>query len=666
MSNLFSSDQIINDIKNSGPSTKSTTGAALVEQGIIDSSTWKHDQPGEGLRSSQQLPIDWSNFAKHTFFMPATAKVNLTFDKIINQFPFDGTATEKEHFFADLSGYENHVLKSFPRSTGSLNFIQSANTYIAGTDRSGFLFPELARDKSGRSVLSGKQITPFTIETQIAIPTGSANTGNQAVFQFLSDDGYQGLSLFVSESVGSSPTAKLVLLLSSGSSAGNVRDLWVEGAVTKGKFNHVAFTYDRGLYERMTMYVNGDILTSSYKQLELTGALGLGNSNFYFATGSKHLARLSIDTAGFIPSQIFTGSLDEFRFWSSVREQKSIKRYSTRNISNEDDLQLYYRFNEPASRGLKTPYKSKNVVLDYSGNGLHGIITNYTDACRDVHFDSVITNEKLNDNPCLFPDHEDLIYYNSQLLYTASRYDANNPNMITKLVPRHYFTEAKFFEGRENDEGEVIETYGFNNATYAGQNYALPRYGQIPQAQMMTSFLLVWSAFFDDLKLYLDQFSKIRAANHQEFDTIPLQFMPAMASLYGIHLPNPFAGYTPDSFRHGENTKADGNSDQGLYEVLAQMWRRTLTEMPYLLRSRGTIQSIRSLMATMGINLETSFRIREFGGAPDLSISGRRKRRTSDYNFLDLNLYVEKLRKLPIYKVALVLFFDNSKLFYKY
>ena len=42
------------------------------------------------------------------------------------------------------------------------------------------------------------------------------------------------------------------------------------------------------------------------------------------------------------------------------------------------------------------------------------------------------------------------------------------------------------------------------------------------------------------------------------------------------------------------------------------------------------------------------------------------KNHPSDYNFLDLNLYVEKLRKLPIYKVVLVLFFDNSKLFYKY
>ncbi|HIF39329.1 MAG TPA: hypothetical protein EYQ69_09150, partial [Gemmatimonadetes bacterium] len=117
---LFSSDQIINDIKNSGPTAKSLTGTELLEQGIIDSSTWKHDTPGEGVRSTQQLAIDWSNFAKHTYFMPATAKVNLAFDKIINQFPFDGTATELAHFFADLSGFENHVLNNFPRSTGSL------------------------------------------------------------------------------------------------------------------------------------------------------------------------------------------------------------------------------------------------------------------------------------------------------------------------------------------------------------------------------------------------------------------------------------------------------------------------------------------------------------------------------------------------------------------
>ena len=129
--------------------------------------------------------------------------------------------------------------------------------------------------------------------------------------------------------------------MASGTNA--VRDVWISGSITKGKYNHVAITYDRGLYERLTMYRDGDLVTSSYKQLEITGALGLGSSNFYLATGSTHKARLGITSDGFVPTQTFTGSLDEFRFWSQVRNQDQIRRYSTRNVYNEEDLKLYYR-----------------------------------------------------------------------------------------------------------------------------------------------------------------------------------------------------------------------------------------------------------------------------------------------------------------------------------
>ena len=43
------------------------------------------------LVSTQEINIDYSSFVNHTFFHSAVAKVNESFDLILNTFPFDGT-----------------------------------------------------------------------------------------------------------------------------------------------------------------------------------------------------------------------------------------------------------------------------------------------------------------------------------------------------------------------------------------------------------------------------------------------------------------------------------------------------------------------------------------------------------------------------------------------
>src|SRR5271165_3529979 len=63
---------------------------------ILSTSSFQYDPPSTGLKSTQQLNVDWSQFQNHTFFMSAEANVNLAFNSIINGFPFDGTRLETE------------------------------------------------------------------------------------------------------------------------------------------------------------------------------------------------------------------------------------------------------------------------------------------------------------------------------------------------------------------------------------------------------------------------------------------------------------------------------------------------------------------------------------------------------------------------------------------
>ena len=51
----------------------------------------------DGFVSTQEINIDYSEFENHTFFHSAVAKVNESFDLILNKFPYEGTNKEIEN-----------------------------------------------------------------------------------------------------------------------------------------------------------------------------------------------------------------------------------------------------------------------------------------------------------------------------------------------------------------------------------------------------------------------------------------------------------------------------------------------------------------------------------------------------------------------------------------
>ena len=66
-------------------------------------SSYRYDPPGSPLKSTQQINLDWSKFENHTFFSSAEAKVNMAFETIINNYPFDGRQEEFHRFEDSLT-----------------------------------------------------------------------------------------------------------------------------------------------------------------------------------------------------------------------------------------------------------------------------------------------------------------------------------------------------------------------------------------------------------------------------------------------------------------------------------------------------------------------------------------------------------------------------------
>lgn len=606
-------------------------------------SSWMNDEIGDGLKNTQQLSIDWSKWENHVFFNSAEAKANIAIDKIINRFPFDGTSDEKASFYSTIDGYTNWLLAKYSDPDGqgwNVGYgVFTGGKSVWTKDLTGWLVPELSRKQIGETPsLSEVHNRGLSIEFWFNHATGIATnvSRNSLVLQKLKD-AYKGVTVAVEKPLGVD-TCTMHFHISSSDYLSIVSS--IEG-IPCGEWNHISFVYYRGKSERVISYLNGIEVSTTVAQSELED-IESGGANIYVGgvpngTGQQHStqAGTSGPWAGTLES--LEGAIDELRLWSTTRSVDQIKKHMHRNINAQPGLTYYLKFNEPGN--IVNEYNKKNIVIDYSGNAYHSSL--YEPSALVEFFQNSgtygtppMSHELPKDNVVLFPDWPFTLSINEELVKSANNYDKNNPNLITRLVPRHYFEEAQFFEGIEVplDEPMVLEqrhTDG-NSAEYSKHDYR-----KVPSKTIMMSFLMVWAAYFDDIKLYIDSFSSLDKVSYTGSEQIPEILLNFLTDYYDLPMINPFNNETLDKYQEGQNIV--DTSTGSLNSLVQQLWRRILVNMPFLLRSRGTIQGIKALMNTIGIESDSFFKLREFGGSLDNTISSSRIEQTQTVLELDFS-----------------------------
>jgi hypothetical protein len=578
---------------------------------ISSTSSFKYEPGNSPLKNTQQLNVDWSRFENHTFFSSAEAKVSLAFDQIINGYPFDGSRVEVESFFENLTGFDKWVFDKFPKYKGYLAFSGTAvnenplngydpelGTWIKVKDYAGSLYPEISKNSSGQSVINPKNGTSFSLEAQVYLPNELG--GKQVIFQ-KSGAGNQSIGLYV-DSGYSSLEGELLFAITSGSTS-----LAAKFPVLKSEFNHVCATWNRekGL-DYLELFVNEKLKTQS-KNSSVIHDLSIDDSDILLGSGSSVI----INGSSYAPVQTFSGSLDELRIFHSTRSIQQQELFAQKSIFASPELKLYYRFNEPPPP--LTPIESdqvNSIVLDSSGNSLHGVIQNFTGSLRkDASTDPLnpMTYENVSTIPVLFPAYPATTTLSEQLMYSASLYDKENPNIIVKLIPQHYLQEAANTDNVQPPLG--ADSVG----SYGGQG--MPRQGEISPAQIMVSFLYIWSRFFDEIKLYLDSFSNLGFVDYNKTDTTPDNFLFNLVHAWGVYLPPFFNDSTIEQYVDGENVEPNiSTSAMSLKDVQNEILRRVLINMPDVIRSKGTQHAIKSFLRAVGVEPNNSMRIREFGG----------------------------------------------------
>ena len=84
-----------------------------------------------------------------------------------------------------------------------------------------------------------------------------------------------------------------------------------------------------------------------------------------------------------------------------------------------------------------------------------------------------------------------------------------------------------------------------------------------------------------------------------------------------------FGEANPLSFFFGEDILASGSTGASLFEVRNQFWRRTLNNLPYLLKTKGKRNNLDAFFNVLGIN-RANINLKEYGYLPGGSIQDTR------------------------------------------
>lgn len=589
----------------------------------VSEQSFRYDPLDYPLKSTQQLKLDWSKFENHTFFSSAEVKVNEAFSRLINGYPFDGTKAESQQFLDSLTGYEKWVFDQFPKWSGCLHFsgtqvgedpangfASGLGTWINVKDASGNLYPEIAKNNTGQAVLNPKGDSSLSIELLLKLP--EISNGNQVVVQKASgaDVGFT----FHLEQSPSTQYVSGVFSVASGSVKNRVATL-----LEKGTYNHLCVVLNKDAdVDKLQFYVN-ETLTSESDFEKSIGTMDIEYNNLLIGSGTSFYSLNNL----VVPSQTLSGTMDELRIFHSARDVRDQTLFSTRGIYSTPDLKLYYRFNEPSgSLSLDNNSSIDSIVLDSSGNSLHSNIANFSQALRvdaTQEPDNVLTNEIDEFKIVLFPAYTPVIDLNLSLLETAKDYDRNNPNNIARLVPKHYLLEGAAQEGFSNVEGTIGDPY-------SGEG--IPGQGIRGSAQVILSFLYIWSKFFDEIKTYIDAFGTLQTVRYEtETDTVPDNFLEDAVRSSGFYLPKFFNNVSVEQYAEGAYTEGLTDGSTPLKQLQATLTRRALVNMQDIIRSKGTQHSIRSFLRSVGIDPDNSLRIREYGGPKTRQLVSAREQR---------------------------------------
>lgn len=528
---------------------------------------------------------------------------------IVNYYPYDGTKQELLEWYENANILDTALLQNhWPSFVGHLKFDES----------------EFVSFYAGPQSISESDYLGQFIQGQTGLRLDPAK-GNTVEF-WLKKSGFTGSEEVVFDvgsypgkvSAGSAGQFKLYVSSSSGSpfyvdytlggvgvSDQNVGSTSVTtSSVGDDNWHHYAIkVYQESTTLYLELFVDGQYDSTTTASVASLSAVDTYMGGAIGATQGATSGTLS-------------GSIDDFRFWKGKRNSEQIGRFFDQKMFASETLQetyetrlgLYYRFNKPAIGDTA----KDQVVVDYSGNDITGVINNYGTGVRvqqsAITDSSVSTNTEIED-PSLDFANADVSAKKDELLNIGESYDVNNPSYIRNFVPDWVFDNSG--QGLSNPDSEVSTLFQLMASEFdqirinldAIMNERVPRFEQVSQDVLrhedMTSSETS-ASYSNNYFLGCDDTGKVYVPTLGAHSGFPIEKLEAVGIKVDIR-PLINANIDQEIDRVIENVSIT----KPVEEVRRAILENIYSSAKHMLKRKGTERSFDSVLASYGVDRNT-------------------------------------------------------------
>lgn len=573
-------------------------------------------------KNSPRPRIDYKNPSSFCFYGSAENYYKDSFERIYNNYPYDGSRMERINWALSSSMLDLAVLDhAYPKTTGHVNFsahgwgtrIASSGLYgksnnleyieFNGGPHKDSIYNESKRLENNLKIdgTYGNTVE-FWMNKVSFVGTNSQKEVIIDVYTPGVSSGSLGYGRFLIESTSSSsPFVFSYISGNTGFVNQRIGSTLTGPSIADAKWHHYALSV-------------GNVSGSLQAQLFVDGTLSetITKSETVSAVTSHHAATIgamattSLSLGGLGYGKL-SASLDDFRYWKERRSIKQIGTYYDKPVyggtvedTSNPTLGVYYKFNE----GITQNNDYDSVVLDYSGRINNGKFIGYnahsrgTDSAIDESL-STTNNEKKD--PVIYEIHPAVLSSQSELEVLGRGYDANNDHSIAKNLPNWASEEAR---STNSLEGETH--FGFLTRLIA--------------------------KVFDDMHLYTKNLPQLRRMNQNDFleasgalspqnnegfgpsgyydeNVLGISDMSAMAensvNMLGLH------GHLPPLLENAEiqedlySFKEDAKTfESDIHQIKNKILKNVHTNLTHIYKTKGTEESFRNLIRCFGVDTD--------------------------------------------------------------
>lgn len=408
------------------------------------------------------------------------------------------------------------------------------------------------QDGVGRTSFFSPGTGSFSVQGWVHVPNLTGSNDVQVIIQKLKQGTTDGISVYVSASA-------LYFQVSSGSNS-----VTLNSSITQNPF-FFAGVLDRSQSTGSVKLITAT--TGTFPVIASTSSIVL-STRFDLASGSFFIGSGSVASKNVIP---FTGSVESLSLWSTARSLTDLTGTFNRKIRAQSGLVALWRFNDST---INTPSDYASIVKDSSGHRLDGRIQRFF---TNVIGSGTFIYDELEPVLSIYDANVTSYIVNAQV--SGVLYDRNNANIIWNLFP-------SAFSQTDPTSADVFK-----------------------------NFALIIARNFDRIKLYINQLSNLRNVKYSDYDQAPDELLDQVGKFFGWNHAGSFINSTPYNFVDGRgilaNTANNSKSQLSLQDIKHQLQRRFLLNLPYIYKTKGTAESIQSLIRSYGLN-ESFVRLKEY------------------------------------------------------